>query len=72
MITTIAAPMPDNNKELFVAKKQFIEDNGVQAYLNSYECHLNMQWLTRTEIQKEMKRVRWNTILDMQSNYKYN
>lgn len=61
-----------SNNELQQAKLNFIEEEGLQEYLNSYECYLNTQYLTYTEIQKEMNEVCWNTIHQMQKNFQYN
>ncbi len=61
-----------SNNELQKAKMNFINEEGLQEYLNSYECYLNMQFLTFREIKKEMSRVRWSTIYEMQKNYQYN
>lgn len=73
MNTIITSELPErSDSELQKAKMRFISEMGLQEYLNSYECHLNMQFLTYSEIQKEMNSVRWNTIAEMQKNYKYN
>lgn len=73
MITVLTSELPEkSNQELNAAKMQFIEEEGLQEYLNSYECYLNTQWLTYHEIQKEMSRVRWSTIYEMQKNYQCN
>nr|WP_321356922.1 hypothetical protein [uncultured Draconibacterium sp.] len=73
MNNTITSEFPErSNNELQQAKLNFIEEHGLQEYLNSHECYLNTRWLTYTEIQKEMREVRWNTIAEMQKNYQYN
>jgi|GEM_PF-6455898 dsRNA-specific ribonuclease len=61
-----------SGKNLNAAKMRIVNEEGLQEYLNSYECYLNTQWLRHHEIQKEMNRVRWSTIYEMQKNYKYN
>lgn len=73
MNNIITSEQPErSNSELQKAKMDFVNEMGLQEYLNSYECHLNSQPLTYSEIQKEMNDVRWNTITEMQANYKYN
>lgn len=70
VLTTEFPERSDN--ELQKAKMNFIKEEGLQEYLNSYECYLNMQWLTYHEIKKELNRARWQTIAEMQKNYQYN
>lgn len=73
MNTVLTSELPEKSDlNLNAAKMQFITREGLQEYLNSYECHLNMQRLSYDEIQEEMDRVRWATIYEMQKNYQYN
>ncbi|WP_319589656.1 hypothetical protein [uncultured Draconibacterium sp.] len=73
MKNIIPSEFPERSQsELLQGKLNFIEEHGLQEYLNSFECYLNTQWLTYPEIQKEMHRVRWSTIQQVQKNYQYN
>ncbi len=68
VVTTPMPEVPDYNR----ARMEIINSMGLQGYLNSYKSFLKMQWLTRTEVQKEMNRVYWKAIHEMQSGYRYN
>lgn len=71
MDNVLTSDLPDWH-DLIRVKMKIINQEGLQEYLNSHECYLNLQWLSYSEIQEEMDRVRWATIHEMQKNYQYN
>lgn len=73
MNNVLTAEFPErSNNELQKAKLRLVNQMGLQEYINSYACHLCSELLPSQYIKKEVRRVTWKTIHEMQKNYQYN
>lgn len=74
MNTTIiaaAAPAPENQNWGEV-KDSIVKAMGMEAYLLSYENYLKSVDLTETQRFREYQKVKYNTVVLIQRNYKLN